>query len=187
MNSAVGCSRYQVLVLISALPLALPEPRAQPELEGSSPLQTGCLRCSLHCLPGVLGFPSVSVPIQVSWRTSASSSWSLMSSEHLLGEASLHLHQLLDILISLLPPSSLTFSFLSLSLSYSICPIFSSISLILLFFFYNLTRWTFIFLFCPFKIQSLTLSSPRQHFMFLCQLLLNYVHTLPLKTEVTRI
>lgn len=111
VNSAVGCSRHQVLVLISALPLALPEPRAQSELEGSSPLQTGCLRRSLHRLPGVLCFPSVSVPIQVSWRTSASSSWSLTTSEQLPGAASLHLHQSLDILIYVLPPPSLTFSF----------------------------------------------------------------------------
>lgn len=55
------CAQHRALLLISALPLAVPAPRTPSELEGSSPLQTDCLRCSLHCLPGVLCFLPVSV------------------------------------------------------------------------------------------------------------------------------
>lgn len=56
LTSKLGsrCSQHRALLLISALPLVLPEPRTLSELLGSSPRQTDCLRCSLHCLPAVL-------------------------------------------------------------------------------------------------------------------------------------
>lgn len=62
LTSKLGspCSQFRALLLISALPSARPEPRTLSELGGSSPLQTDCLRCSLHCLPLVLCFLPVS-------------------------------------------------------------------------------------------------------------------------------
>lgn len=136
-------SPHRALLLISTLPLALLEPRTPSKLEGSSLLQTDCLRCSLHCLPGVLCFLPVSLPTEVSWRTSASFSQSLMSSKYLTGKAGLLLYLSFDILIYLLL-SLFSHLFVSLSLSYLACLLPSDLvsSLIFYFYIFKLARWT---------------------------------------------
>lgn len=54
------CSQHRALLFITALPSALPEPRAPSELEGSSPLQTDCLRVACMISLGSYASPRLS-------------------------------------------------------------------------------------------------------------------------------